>query len=399
MKILIIDDEETKAEAIKRAIDGTLDSFQSRFISIADSLSNAIRLVSVIKFDLIVLDLMLPYLSRGTPDARAGLELLRQLRSESGPNSSTTVIGLSAFPEEILDSRARFEELGVLITKFDLDGAWAKTVARYVSEVKGRIGTRIDVDFVIVCALEEERIGYLNTGLRKISEAIVSGLNIHYVDTADGLFGCIVRLGQMGLVCATFETALALSIFRANVICMTGVCAGLSDRVELGQLVIGSPAWEYQAGKWSANGFEIAPMQIPLKPSTRATIDQVIGNDQFIKALEEGLPTGASRPKRLVKPALAPFATGSAVIADEPRLRHIEQQHRKLAAIDMETYGLYFAAHQNEFSNQHFFSIKCVVDLADEDKSDDLHPYGAVVSARAAEQIIRALVPTAQRGQ
>jgi hypothetical protein len=58
----------------------------------------------------------------------------------------------------------------------------------------------------------------------------------------------------------------------------------------------------------------------------------------------------------------------------------------------METFGLYFVAHETTSTVQHFFSAKCVVDFADAEKSDDLHSYGSVVSARAAEQLIRALL-------
>jgi hypothetical protein len=54
---------------------------------------------------------------------------------------------------------------------------------------------------------------------------------------------------------------------------------------------------------------------------------------------------------------LAPFATGSAVIADGRRLEHIKMQHRKVAALDMETFGLYFAAHESTTSMKHYFSV------------------------------------------
>jgi nucleoside phosphorylase len=140
------------------------------------------------------------------------------------------------------------------------------------------------------------------------------------------------------------------------------------------------------------NGFEIAPVQIPLYPNTRAVLDQAIAREQFAHYLEDGTRPGEIRPSRQSKAVLAPFATGSAVIADSQRLQHIEKQHRKVAALDMETFGLYFAAHERTSAVEHFFSVKCVVDLADSTKGDDLHAYGCVVSARAAEQLIRSLL-------
>ena len=394
MKIFLADDDPKKAEAIALSINQALDDDPQRSIAVAKTLANGVRLLSLVAFDLVILDLMLPYIEGGEADSRAGLELLRELRKDDSPNKNTTVIGISAFPDEIATSRAGFEELGVLIIPFDDEGAWKRALSNVLQGVKGRAISRIDLDFLVICALEKERGGFAHTAMEKISEAIVSGLNVHYVRLSgrSELFGGIIRLSQMGLVAATFETTLALNVFRTKALCMSGICAGVATETNLGQLIVASPAWEYQAGKWSTNGFEIAPMQVPLRPATRAIVDQTIAREDFVRYLEDGINSGVTRPSRQSKCLLAPFATGSAVIADDRRLEHIKMQHRKVAALDMETFGLYFSAHESTTSMKHFFSVKCVVDLADGNKGDDLHPYGCIVSARAAEQLIRALL-------
>jgi nucleoside phosphorylase len=393
MKALVVDDDQGKSRAIVETLEQSLDTQQQDSVTVTSTLANALRVMSLVSFDLIVLDLILPYVPGGKADSRAGFELLRQLRSEDGPNKTTVVVGISAFPDEIAAFRARFDELGVLIIQFDNEGSWSRSLLRVLEDVHARADTQTALDFVIVCALEEERAGFGRTALKKVSEAIVSGLNVHYSRLSEPeLFGAIVRLSQMGLVAATFETASVLKAFRTKVLCMSGVCAGFAKEVSLGQVVIASPAWEYQAGKWSKNGFEIAPMQVPLLPTTRSVIDQEIARESFGHYLEAGVTVGEARPLRQSRSILAPFATGSAVIADETRLQHIIQQHRKVAALDMETFGLYFAAHETNNPVDHFFSAKCVVDLADDKKGDDLHSYGCMVSARATERLIRALI-------
>ena len=67
----------------------------------------------------------------------------------------------------------------------------------------------------------------------------------------------------------------------------------------LGQIIIASPAWEYQAGKWSTNGFEIAPFQIPLPPTTRSVIDQEITREGFGHYLEDGIGVGEACDRRV----------------------------------------------------------------------------------------------------
>jgi nucleoside phosphorylase len=121
-------------------------------------------------------------------------------------------------------------------------------------------------------------------------------------------------------------------------------------------------------------------------------IDQALNDKGFLEELERGLDPKQLRPQRRIAPILAPAASGSAVIADAQRLMHIEQQHRKVAALDMEIYGLYYAAHEWNLNVEHYFATKCVVDLADAGKSDDLHAYGCAVSARAAVYLLKALL-------
>jgi adenosylhomocysteine nucleosidase len=141
-------------------------------------------------------------------------------------------------------------------------------------------------------------------------------------------------------------------------------------------------AWEYQAGKWSKDGFKIAPVQIPLRAQTRVELEQVCQDDNIIGHLEAGFPAGKARPTVARRPSLQPLATGSAVVAQDTFLRHIVDQHRKLAGIDMESYGLYFACHENGDETMHYFACKAVVDQADGTKDDNLHEYGSFVSAK-----------------
>jgi hypothetical protein len=91
------------------------------------------------------------------------------------------VICMSAFPEEINAFRSNFDELGVLIIKFDHEGTWRRALLRLLEDVTIRSVLPIEVDFLVICALEEERRGFEHTSIDKMSEAIVSGLNLHYV--------------------------------------------------------------------------------------------------------------------------------------------------------------------------------------------------------------------------
>lgn len=395
MKVLIIDDDEIKVRAISDAINTSArSSLITPSISVADNLSDGIRQANCIRFELVVIDLMLPYIRGSVAEASAGLELLGQIRRQGCINASSAIVCLSSFPDEISASRDKYTKYGVLIVEFDANGTWKDSLGHKIRDIQSRSTAKIDLDFLIVCALEEERQGFASTEIELIATAVVSKLNICYarIGGQKPLTGAILRLSQMGLIASTYEIALAMNLFRTKVLCMSGICAGFEENARLGQLIVPSPCWEYQAGKWSSNGFEIAPQQIPLSASTKAIVDHVISQENFLRYVEEGVRSGSARPGIQSIPVLAPFGTGSAVIANTKRLVHIKQQHRKIAGLDMEVFGLYYVAHAIGTDIEHYFAIKCVVDLANRAKADNLHNYGCVVSARATERILRQLL-------
>lgn len=386
MRILLIEDSSEKIEAIQTSLRSFPFNAPVEPV-IVRTLSEAVKSVSMTPFDLIVLDLMIPYLPGALPSSDAGYELLRELR-KSGPNQFTKVISISAYPEEVAAYREKFDQFAVVITSFDDEGSWIATLTAVLSELQGTRQLTREVDFLIICALDEEREGYQSTGLQIVSDFSILGLNLRLVKTDGCGSGVILRTSGMGLVTATFETTMALQLFATPIVAMSGICAGFNSKVKLGQLVCASLSWDYQAGKWAKDGFEIAPLQVPLPAGTRGIIDNYFDSEGVIQQIEKKMGR-VVLPTDVAKPKLVPMATGSAVIADDQKLHHIRAQHRQVSALDMETYGVYFACHQQNSKVDHFFSMKTVVDLADQKKGDDLHFYGAALSAHATLEIIR----------
>ncbi|MBX5157690.1 hypothetical protein HJB89_11210 [Rhizobium sp. NZLR8] len=83
------------------------------------------------------------------------------------------------------------------------------------------------------------------------------------------------------------------------------------------------------------------------------------------------------------------------MIASEDRIGEIKVQHRKLAGLNMEIFGMYRARELSALKPR-CLGAKTVVDLADS-KGDEVHQYGAVVSARFVVDAIRELLARWQR--
>ena len=393
MRVLIIEDTETKARKVEEQVRRNIDSNLITRVDVVETLSESVAALERDAFNLIVLDLMVPFIPDGVADRGSGLELLRHIRSKSCKSRDALVIGLSAFPEEMNAARAAFERFAVVILEFDSQGVWEAAFALFCEDAARLAARSLQLDFLVFVALEEELQPFRDTALEWEGRAIVEGLNVQFVRlSAPPARGAIIKLRRMGLVAATLDAALAIPAFRPRVVAMAGICAGFSERADLGQLIVASPAWEYQAGKWSEGGFQIEPYQVSLRPQTKGICEQTLNREGFVQQLEAIAKFDGDRPSRCINPAVAPGVTGSAVIADSGRLEVISTQHRKLAALDMETYGIYAAANECSWLVPHFFSVKCVVDLADKEKSDDLHSYGAAMAALACVEILGPLL-------
>lgn len=396
MQILVVDDSAEKAANVIQVIVSALPDEALAEPVVKGSMSEAVQALASQPFDLIVLDLMVPYVPGGKTDRTAGLELLRQVRGQDALSRNAVVIGLSAFPEEAASVRSDFDSNTVVLIEYDRAGKWKVPISRAAQDSYMLSSKRAELDFLVLVALPEEAAPYDSLAVELTTSLVVDGLNVQLLThTATGARGALVRLRQMGLVAASIDTAMAITAFRPRIVAMSGICAGFSGRSTLGQLIVPTPAWEYQAGKWSTDGFMIAPDQVHLRPPTRVILAQLIEKPGLIVGLEKAITITGDRPSKVVSPALAPGVTGSAVIAAKERLDQIEKQHRKVAALDMETYGVYKAAHEASHFVDHFFAAKVVVDLADSEKDDDLHEYGSALSAAFCIQAIEEILSAA----
>ena len=190
----------------------------------------------------------------------------------------------------------------------------------------------------------------------------------------------------MGLVDASIVATRIVEALAPRVVCMSGICAGISDDAGIGTLIVSDVCWEHQAGKWKGDAFEQGGFQVGMGGELRNLISQLIERERRLGSLKEDLTE--DRDLLHASVLLSPTVTGSAVIASADRTKQIGEQHRKLAGLDMEMYGMYRAAELSP-TRPYCFGAKTVVDLASESKGDTYHAYGAWLSARFVISVLR----------
>ncbi|MBE9013579.1 hypothetical protein IQ250_25630, partial [Pseudanabaenaceae cyanobacterium LEGE 13415] len=219
VNVLVIEDETDKLQAV-------CDEVTKFFVGGADiitcgTFSEATRLILQRRFDLIIADLLLPR-RRGDDAVDISEELVEHI-AESELNQRTTVVAVSRYPEVVQARNGLFTKSAVFLVSYADPESW-KSCLRVCMQ---RVAFRQVYDFVIVCALEEERNAFEAVNRSDFSLGALfkhDGLDCREMSIGDKYGVCVVQ-PRMGLVDAGIVSARALNAFSPRLICMAGICA------------------------------------------------------------------------------------------------------------------------------------------------------------------------------
>ena len=379
MRILAIEDNVQKASEIHSLVSEV--SPDSVFV-LCEDLHTAWRELTNTVYDLIVLDLMMPLTKNGQPQD-TGREIINVI-SESQLNRTARIVALTGYEDLFEQQATRFAELGILLVYFDeFSGKWKKTIRSMIR----RASVLPRCDFVILCALDVERDAFEETDALVGPRTLEHGFDLRRIEISRYIGNAILQ-PRAGLVDASITTAAVVERFRPRLLAMSGICAGMRGRVEMGQVLVCETCWEYQVGKYSMDGFEVEPYQSSLREPVRQILSKLCNSNQLLSSIYAGCV-----PPELVEcpPKMANIVSGSAVIADEKVREDIKLQHRKIDGIEMEMAGVFRAVHLVNDSVV-VIGAKAVADFADSKKDDKLHAYACILSARFIKAAIDAIM-------
>ncbi|MPN09644.1 5'-methylthioadenosine/S-adenosylhomocysteine nucleosidase [bioreactor metagenome] len=203
----------------------------------------------------------------------------------------------------------------------------------------------------------------------------------------------------MGIAAAASLSTKIISKFSPSYLIMAGIAAGVKDKEKnYGDILVARFTWNYESGKYKYNiktkttTFEPNPEQIELDDSIVHIINEIKTDKTLLQTIHHGFTVTNNdlKPDANLKVFMGPFASGSAVLADKKKIDSIRRNNRKLIGIDMETFGVFYAA--KSFSNNgktKAISIKSISDFADQKKSDKFRNYAAYTSASFIYNLIR----------
>ena len=196
---------------------------------------------------------------------------------------------------------------------------------------------------------------------------------------------------SMGLTAAAIVTTHLITQFQPRIVAMIGIAAGTrTGGKQFGDVLVADPSVDYNSGKVVLSGgirdFQPDPYPIGLNPRLRSVLQKYRNaNPIFEEIRERWSGPVPSAPNRL---HVGPVGAADQVIDDATRILEIQKNWRKLIGVEMETYGVYRAAHEAPDPKPRFASFKAVCDFAAE-KSDSWQEYAAFVAAQFSMEFFK----------
>jgi nucleoside phosphorylase/CheY-like chemotaxis protein len=392
MRILITDDDSRRYTRLFEAL--ALIGINRSNIELVPSANAARDLLAKERFDLLILDILLPLWPECEPDIRHSLDLLVELHEGDELCKPGHIIGITAEKDIAGEASVSFgERTWIVIEYSETNDEWINRIvncAQYIqteSTKKTSNSLKFCVDLAIICALEKPemeevlKLPWNWSSARPIDDIVF--IRDGYFDV-DGrrITVCATCAPRMGMVSTALRSANIISLLKPRLIAMCGICAGVRGKVSIGDVILADPAWDFQSGKRVRDKenvqFSIAPHQLPAPVLVRTHVEQIKNDKTALREIVDGFSDPASDTLRV---HIGPLASGSAVLADGDVVNEIKLQNRELLGVEMEIYGMYAAASVASIPQPLAFALKAVCDFADPDKEDKFQRYAAYTSA------------------
>lgn len=395
MKVLIVDDMAGKADKLRALlVEAGIPRLAIEVVASAMAARDRLRTES---FTLMVLDLLLPLREQDQPAVSVALDLLEEIVERDAYHKPQNIVGFTAYPEAEGQALEKFKRRLWTIVSYDaMTSDWEevfKNMASYLLRQEAEAGKRAyRTDLCIVTALQIEldAIFALNWDWQD-PEPLDDATFVRRGRFVSGGKSCSVVAAcapRMGSVAAGLLSTKLISHFAPRFVAMPGICAGVRGKVEIGDLVLFDPAWEWASGKIADDDggsyLEPSPHQIPLSEFVVARAEQLKRQEGAWRSAFESW-AGDPAPPNTPKLFIGPGASGSAVVSHAATVEAIKQQHRRLLAVEMEVYGVYAAARASSWPRPTALALKSVCDFADDTKADTHQKFCCFVSARGTQ--------------
>jgi nucleoside phosphorylase/CheY-like chemotaxis protein len=351
------------------------------------------------QYDLFVLDLMIPLREETEPKVQVAAELLRDISDRDTYFKPTQIVGFTAYDEAFEAANVIFNEMLWVVIFYDPSSEeWKGSFRNAVSYLKARAVKSPPVtyatDVCLITALRSPEMDAVHRLPWAWEEPVplddATFVRCGTGGTGSGTFSVVTAAApRMGSVAAALLAAKMIQQYRPRYLVMGGICAGLRGKVDIGDVVLFDPTWEWPSGKITSREgrehLEPAPHQLSSSEFVNSHVVEMSRDHLLLSGIRARWH--APPPANALRVVVAPAASGSAVVASLGAISAIREQHRKLGALDMEAYGVCAAAKAASIPRPTAIILKSVCDFADETKSDGWQAYASFASAEVIKEL------------
>lgn len=398
IKILLVEDSQDKATRIAKVLNEIPDI---SYILAYDLVSARKCLESV--FHILILDINLPERFGEDPKENNGLQFLNELKKSNRLKMPQHIFGLTEYEDIFTKYKDEFESKVLSIIKYDISTTqWSNSLKSRILEIvrSSQQSSEIldyDYDVAIVTALRNPEFeAILNLKYKWEKLVLSNDSSSYYVGKAknnkdDELKIVATYLPQMGMSACSVAAIKIIKKFRPKYLIMPGICGGVKGKVSLGDIIICDLSFDAGSGKFfiSNDGKEeFLPdfKTISLSGDLKLQLMEFAANKTLLRHIKDSWQGNGVINE--IRAHVGPMASGASVIANANYMNNIIKHQRKLLAIDMEAYAIFYCSEYCDKPKPIPVVIKVVSDFADHEKNDSVQSYACFIAAITTDYLI-----------
>lgn len=397
LDVLLLEDDPSKKNKLLALLNKDKALFGK--VDTAICTTDALRLMAERSYDLLIADVVVPAELGGGKSEDNCISMLEQIDDGYGNlHRPSYTVAVSASSELTQDAHEFFRGRPWGIVPYIDDNQECilsiERISQFVLAKKDEAISAAGCDVLVISALMEpefsaiEELPFSWTALEPLDDLQMirfGSLTAHGRTFRIGAVFC----SRMGPVAASTLTVKSILMLRPSMVIMAGICAGIPGKANIGDVVAADVAWDWQSGKYvdemGAEAFEIAPHQLVLDDASKNKLLLLKRDAAFWNSLA---PLAIKAKVDIPRLVVGPMASGSSVLADARVADRIKKnQHKNVAGLDMETYGVFAAAAACD-PKIRVLSLKSVCDNGDMKKNDRHQAYAAQVSAETVMRFL-----------
>lgn len=392
MRVLVVDDSSDRMPLVESVC---VEFGERASATRAVSVYEALTLMAQSFFDILLVDIQIPDRAGEAASINGGISLIERLELDSSLKRPAHIIGITVHHDSYAACYKDFLKRGWTLS---LDEGDPGLIANILRSRLSYVEAPIEVfDVAVITALRHTEFqAVLSSTDEWIPIKIKNDASVYHATKLSLRHGGEISIvssfcHHMGIASAATLTSKMAKAFQPSVFLMVGIAAGIKDRVDIGDVLIVDPCWDWGSGKITIIDDEItflsSPHQIGISPSLRSELLAKAADGAYLDEIYRSW-NGGDKPPRAPNAIVGPVATGSLVLESEQILKTIRKQNRNTNGVDMEAYGFMYALQYGLDPPPRFAVIKAVCDFADPEKNDNWQRYAAYVSWEYARRLL-----------